>query len=214
MYYDHSYYPLMTSGNMSSGNPSYAYNYNAYNGNPSDTYNDNASYIYNYPAYDLSGMSSRLRKDMDNLNSLYPHKINELKQLVAAECDRMDYKGSMMYDECPDKVMFFKKCGELCDKADCHCQYARECSDKNFLKDMVSVLLAEEMSKRRKEQQKPPFFVNPSFFPIPTQPSRPPQPPKPPLSPQTPQPPKPPIPPKPPLSLQPSKLPGNPWQQN
>lgn len=108
-------------------------------------------YHQEYPVYDFSRQNSLLRHDIEYLNTLYPNEINELKQLVVSECDRMDYDGSMMYDECPDKVMFSKKCGEICAMADCSCKYAKKCKDNNFLKDLISVMLADEMYKRRKE---------------------------------------------------------------
>lgn len=80
-------------------------------------------------------------------------KLKELRHLVKNECDRMDYKGSMMYDECPDKVMFMKKCGEICALAKCKCSYAQDCKDSSHLRDIVGVMLSDEMYKRRADRR-------------------------------------------------------------
>lgn len=106
-------------------------------------------YYEKYPVYNLSRKNSVNNLDMEYLNTLYPNEINELKHLVEQECDKMDYNGSMMYDECPDKVMFMKKCSDICAIANCNCRYAKKCTDRAYLKDIISVMLSNEMYKRR-----------------------------------------------------------------
>ena len=105
------------------------------------------------PFDDYSFQNQLKKHDMEYLSTLYPYEIKELKQLVAHECDKMDYNGSMMYDECPDKVMFLKKCNDICQMADINCKYAKKCPDKEFLKDLISVLLANEMCRRREKRR-------------------------------------------------------------
>lgn len=106
-------------------------------------------YYEKYPVYNLSRKNSVNNLDMEYLNTLYPNEISELKHLVEQECDKMDYNGSMMYDECPDKVMFMKKCSDICAIANCNCRYAKKCTDRAYLKDIISVMLSNEMYKRR-----------------------------------------------------------------
>lgn len=90
---------------------------------------------------------------MDYISNLYPSEVNELRELVKNECDRMEYKGSMMYDEYPDKIMFMKKCNEICSIAECTCKYAKKCPEKNVLKDIVAILLSDEFYKRRQRKR-------------------------------------------------------------
>lgn len=106
-------------------------------------------YYEKYPVYNLSKKNSLNNLDLEYLNTLYPAEISELKYLVEQECDKMDYNGSMMYDECPDKVMFMKKCNDICAVANCNCKYAQKCNDRSHLKDIVSIMLTNEMYKRR-----------------------------------------------------------------
>ena len=86
---------------------------------------------------DLSMDAILYRRELEQLNSLFPGELKELKTLVSRECDKLDYPGSMIYDECPDNVMFTKKCTEEC-----------------YLKDIIKVLMADEIYKRRQKRYK------------------------------------------------------------
>ena len=41
-------------------------------------------------------------RERQRMQSYYSRTASDLQRLVEAECDRMDYRGSMMYDEFPD----------------------------------------------------------------------------------------------------------------
>lgn len=41
-------------------------------------------------------------RERQRMQSYYSRTASDLQRLVEAECDRMDYRGSMMYDELPD----------------------------------------------------------------------------------------------------------------
>ncbi len=118
-----------------------------------NNYPHNYFFYEKYPIYNLSRNNSGNSIDIEYLSSLYPAKVKELRHLVEKECDRMDYKGSMMYDECPDKIMFLKKCDEICSLAQCSCSYAKDCPDNAYLKDIVSVMLSDEMYRRRADRR-------------------------------------------------------------
>ena len=42
------------------------------------------------------------RRDYDYMKSVYPETAKRLLPFVEEECDRLEYEGSMMYDEYPD----------------------------------------------------------------------------------------------------------------
>ena len=87
----------------------------------------------------------------DALNSLYPQELKDLKAFVKKECDRLDYPGSMIYDECPDRVDFQRHCSRICDAASSKCQYGKECKDREHLMDIIRVLFAHEIYERRNQ---------------------------------------------------------------
>lgn len=46
--------------------------------------------------------------DARRLQSFYPRIAQEIQRLVEEECDKMEYEGSMMFDEYPDRLMMRK----------------------------------------------------------------------------------------------------------
>lgn len=53
-------------------------------------------------------------QDIEYFQAFYPESMKRLQTYVAAECDKMDYKGSPMYDEYPDRVMMNQMCDSIC----------------------------------------------------------------------------------------------------
>lgn len=53
-------------------------------------------------------------REMEYFQSIYPQSIKMLQRYVTEECDRMDYKGSPMYDEYPDRIMIEQTCEKIC----------------------------------------------------------------------------------------------------
>lgn len=102
------------------------------------------SYYQKYPLLPFSSYP-----EFEYLNQLYPKEIQELRDIVQKSCDKLDYEGSMIYDEYPDKVMFMKLCQDTCAIANYNCAYAKKCTDPERLKDMVCVLMSDELYKRR-----------------------------------------------------------------
>ena len=45
---------------------------------------------------------------------MYPAAIKGYQAKVEAVCDRMEYEGSPMYDEYPDRVMLDRICRQIC----------------------------------------------------------------------------------------------------
>lgn len=52
--------------------------------------------------------------EIEYFQSIYPQNIKILQKYVIEECDRMDYKGSPIYDEYPDMQMIRQACGRIC----------------------------------------------------------------------------------------------------
>ena len=54
-------------------------------------------------------------KIMDN-RYLYPPEIKDIQMEIEEICDKMEYDGSIMFDECPDKVSVERIVKRLCEK--------------------------------------------------------------------------------------------------
>ena len=56
-------------------------------------------------------------RDMEQLKRLYPQEVRTIQELVEEECDKMEYEGSMMFDEYPDRLMMRQICDRVYQKA-------------------------------------------------------------------------------------------------
>lgn len=97
------------------------------------------------------------RRDFEYMKSLYPDAAKRVLPYVEDECDRMEYEGSMMYDEYPDQLQLRLMCNRIYDKA----------KDKiedpgNWLKDLIQVMLYQELYKRRCDHRK----YHRKFYPV------------------------------------------------
>lgn len=44
-------------------------------------------------------------RDMQKMKDMYPKEVREIQDMVDEECDKMEYDGSLMFDETPDRLM-------------------------------------------------------------------------------------------------------------
>ena len=58
-----------------------------------------------YPMQNLYLTEMEYEKDMERMKELYPKEVLQLQQMVERRCDEMEYEGSRMYDENPDRYM-------------------------------------------------------------------------------------------------------------
>lgn len=52
-------------------------------------------------------------KDWDYMKEMYPQMAREIQDKVDEECDKLEYDGSMMFDEYPDKLMIRTICERI-----------------------------------------------------------------------------------------------------
>ena len=58
-----------------------------------------------YPMQNLYLTEMEYEKDMERMKELYPREVKQLQEMVERRCDEMEYEGSRMYDENPDRMM-------------------------------------------------------------------------------------------------------------
>ena len=87
---------------------------------------------------------------MELMKELYPKRMKKLLAYVEEECDKMEYEGSMMYDEYPDKVLLYRTAVGIYDKAVPIQETERQGNrrDRDIM-DVIQVLLYDEMYRRR-----------------------------------------------------------------
>ena len=113
-----------------------------------------------------------IEKDLDYMKELYPDLAKKVQSYIEEACDRMDYKGSMIYDDYPDKIMLRKTAKDIYDKIKNfgdlqfdvlknddnqeHKVYSmnyppyRRCWDGScIINDLIEILLFNEIFRRR-----------------------------------------------------------------
>lgn len=66
-----------------------------------------------YPMQNLYLTEMEYEKDMERMKEMYPREVLELQQMVEKRCDEMEYEGSRMYDENPDRYMLEREAERL-----------------------------------------------------------------------------------------------------
>ena len=89
------------------------------------------------------------RRDYDYMRSAYPDTAKRILPFVEDECEKMEYRGSMMFDEYPDQLQMRLLCRKIYDKAK-----EQEENPGKWLFDLVQVMTYQEIMKRRSEHRK------------------------------------------------------------
>ena len=70
-----------------------------------EEYNGRMPFYLTYPMPNVYQTEKEYERDMERMKELYPKRMKKLLAYVEEECDKMEYEGSEMYDEYPDKVL-------------------------------------------------------------------------------------------------------------
>ena len=62
-------------------------------------------FYMSYPMQNLYLTEMEYEKDMERMKELYPKEVKTILFYVEDECDKMEYEGSLMFDEYPDRLM-------------------------------------------------------------------------------------------------------------
>lgn len=124
------------------------------------------------PYYQMPGYPQTLWQEMESerdarkLKEMYPDAAKEILPYVEEECDKMEYDGSVMFDEYPDRVMMGKIRNNIYDRVKGRFELPededrdevfamnretrrRYPPRKNWMGDLIDVLLFQEMHRRR-----------------------------------------------------------------
>ncbi len=111
--------------------------------------NNKLPYYMAYPMPLLYDDERLERRDFEYMKSLYPDTAKRLLPYVEEESDRMEYEGSMMYDEYPDQLQLRLMGNRIYDRAQ-----EQEENPGEWLRDLIQVMLYQEIYKRRSDHRK------------------------------------------------------------
>ena len=70
-----------------------------------------------YPMQNMYMTEIEYERDMERMKELYPKDAKDIQRLVEEACDKMEYDGSLMFDEYPDRLMLRRICDQIYQKA-------------------------------------------------------------------------------------------------
>lgn len=126
-----------------------------------------------YPGYLGAGTGQKeaaLWKDLEYLRSLYPSHVKRYERRIRELLDRMDYDGSMIYDEYPDYLTLQRLSTAIAGQLEKEEGLAQEKKDakvvetelpgkqeKENIQSLTQVLLFQEICRRRDSKRKNPY---------------------------------------------------------
>lgn len=106
-----------------------------------------------YPNYQMYSDEYRRMQDLEYLQAMYPVRVREYQKIINQVLDRIDYAGSMIYDEFPDRISLYKLANDITRRV---MQENGENPDGTMKDDdpehvgtIVQILLYYEIHKRR-----------------------------------------------------------------
>lgn len=79
------------------------------------------------------------------MQTYYPKTAKIIQAFIADACDRLDYEGSFLYDEYPDKWNMERVCQEIEGQLEMQAQDLSE----NLLGEFIRTLFCQELYQRR-----------------------------------------------------------------
>lgn len=110
-----------------------------------------------YMAYPLPlyyQQEDSVTRDLEYLQQMYPTEAKKYQKIIAETLDRIDYEGSMIYDEYPDKWQIYRLTKTIVDKIKKTQESQteegeRQDTDWDQVTEFVQVLLSYEIYRKR-----------------------------------------------------------------
>lgn len=94
------------------------------------------------------------QRDADYMKSLYPVTAKKLLPYVEEECDRMEYEGSMIFDEYPDRLQLYLMSGRIYDRVKAE-EKKEMLQEVESVKEETSEMETQGCNKKRYRREDP-----------------------------------------------------------
>ncbi|MFI3171456.1 MAG: hypothetical protein R3Y58_03655 [Eubacteriales bacterium] len=113
---------------------------------------DKMPYYVAHPFSEIWNEEKMCKRDREYMQSIYPEIAKLFLPFVEKECDRLEYDGSLVFDEYPDKLLLRLMCGRVYNLAIDELGKQGICFEgieKQWAKEMIEILLYQELCRRR-----------------------------------------------------------------
>lgn len=119
-------------------------------------------FYMSYPLPMYYDREDTLMRDLEYLQQMYPSEAKKYQKRIAEILDRIDYDGSVIYDEYPDKWMLYKLGQDIKEILKTEEKQAleeeKECAALEekweWLGDMIQILLFYEIYRKRHNRKR------------------------------------------------------------
>ncbi len=121
-------------------------------------------------SYDIFSKLDDEAGDIIYLRRMYPDMMRQIQSVVDDECDKLEYDGSFLFDEYPDRLMVDNLNSHICKRVYRECYDCDSYGNSDIIRDIVSVILCNEICRRRSRRRNHSFgctskFPNESYHP-------------------------------------------------
>lgn len=114
-----------------------------------------------YPLPMFGQQENTVVRDLEYMQQMYPKEAKRYQKLIAGILDKMDYEGSMIYDEYPDRIQLYRLSMDILDRVKRE-EKNNEESDPmadsperwQQIGDLIQILLFYEIYKRRHKDER------------------------------------------------------------
>lgn len=111
------------------------------------TYKDYFPFYASYGNPLLYREEKEQEEEFSLMKSYYPKMAKQIQEKVEEECGLLDYEGSRLYDEYPDRYMLYHLGKKIIDSISSQANI--ESMPDSLLENLVQVMLFHEVSRRR-----------------------------------------------------------------
>lgn len=104
------------------------------------------------PVPELWNEEKMCKRDKEYMQSIYPEIAKMLLPFIERECDRLEYEGSLIYDEYPDKLLLRLMCGRVYKSAEDELYkqgMMLDAAKTQWIKELLEVLVYQSVCERR-----------------------------------------------------------------
>lgn len=106
-------------------------------------------FYLSYTARNRFADEAEYERDSRRLQEMYPKDARVVQEKVSDACDRMEYEGSMMFDEYPDRYSVTALCRKIYREITGEKELQGTACEKDRLYQLIEVMLVHEMFRRR-----------------------------------------------------------------
>ena len=119
-----------------------------------------------YPLPMFQQQENTVLRDLEYLQQMYPKEAKRYQKMIAGILDKMDYEGSMIYDEYPDRIQLYKLSMDILERIKREDEKKRQeeagenevppVSEEKWMwiGDLIQVIMYYEIYKRRHNDER------------------------------------------------------------